>query len=415
MFVFEGYPDAHVYSPPCQGVTSCARPCGIHRSEDAALRLPYKMSGMKIARSVTALRALCGLGLHAEVLVPAVLEALHSVVPSHRNLFDWTDTQGRLVRYFIEGPIDAKLAQLYFDEFHNRREAEAMPRFDALHRMPAGIRGASELDHAGFYNSDLYNAIWRPQGFKTRLEAVLRGRGGELLGSLVLYRAPGDPRFGVDEERCLASVLPAFADGLQACGPAVVQDQHVPSRDPPESLLLTLQGQVCHASPGAHRLLLMAAGGASRETLSRPLNTLTGDLLPMLMARLRERACQGRAALLAPPPSITHETPAGQFVASGELLRPLQGTAAPLAHITLRRLEPHRVALERALRALPITAGQMAVCREMYRGASQVEIGARLGVAAATVVDHVRKIYDAVNVRSSLELRVALDAQVVLA
>lgn len=367
-------------------------PCAIHQTEDAALALAPKMSGMKIARSVAALRALCGLSLHAEVLVPAMLEAQHSVVPSHRNLFDWTDHQGRLVRYFIEGPIDARLAQLYFDEFHNRREAEAMPRFDALHRMPAGVRGAGELDHAVFYRSDLYNAIWRPQGFKTRLEAVLRGRSGELLGSLVLYRAPGDARFGVEEERRLASVLPAFAAGLQACGPAVAHDHHVASPDAPESLLLTLLGHVCHASAGAHRLLLLAAGGASRDTLSRPLNTLTGDLLALLLSRVRERVELGHAAGLAPPPSVTCETPAGQFVATGELLRPTAAGTAPLVQVTLRRLEPHRVALERALRALPISAGQMAVCRQLYHGATQAQIGAQLGVAAGTVVDHVRKI-----------------------
>ena len=53
---------------------------------------------MKTSRSIAALHALCELKLHAEVLVPAVLEALHQVVPSYRNLFDWTDAQGRLVR-----------------------------------------------------------------------------------------------------------------------------------------------------------------------------------------------------------------------------------------------------------------------------------------------------------------------------
>jgi hypothetical protein len=58
----------------------------------------------RAARSLVALQALCELGLHPEVLVPAFLEALHSVVPSSRNLFDWTDEQGRLVRYFSRGP-----------------------------------------------------------------------------------------------------------------------------------------------------------------------------------------------------------------------------------------------------------------------------------------------------------------------
>ena len=364
---------------------------------------------MKPSRSIAALAALCELKLHAEVLVPAFLEALHPLVPRYRNLFDWTDEQGRLVRYFIEGAIDADRAQLYFDEFHNKREAEAMPSFDSLQRQPRGVRGAAELDHRGFFSSALYNEIWRPQGFHTRLEAVVRGRSGRLIGSLVLYRGPGDPRFTRDDERRLASVLPAFAAALQLGGPAVADNRHLASPEPAQTLLLTLQGQIQHASPGAHRLLLMAEGGASRDSLSKPLDLLAGRLLPMLLARLGEqRRCQPVLGS-APPPSITHETAAGQFVASGVLLRALNPGHEPLAQITLQRLEPHAVALDRALRALPLTAGKMAVCRALVQGQSHADIGKHLGVAPATVVDHVRKAYQALDVRSALELRVVVD------
>lgn len=367
---------------------------------------------MNPRRTVLALRALCRLGLHTEVLVPAVLEALHEVVPSHRNLFDWTDEQGRLVRYFIEGPIDAAVARLYFDVFHNRREAEAMPPFQSLHRTPQGVRSAAELDHPAFFRSALYNEIWRPQGFHTRLEAVLRGAGGRLLGSLVLYRAPGDPRFTREDESRLAAVLHDLAAALESNGPARADDRHVPSHQPAQTLLLTLAGEVCHASPGAHALLLMAEGGASRDALSKPLDALAGSLLPMLLAQLREHTGSPELARGAPPPSITHETAAGQFVASGQLMQPLGRDAAPLAQVSLRRLEPHRVALARALRRLPLTPGQAAVCRELYHGASQREIGQRLGVATATVVDHVRKAYNQLDLRSSRELRTTLDAMI---
>jgi DNA-binding CsgD family transcriptional regulator len=368
---------------------------------------------MKTTRSVAALTALCGLKLHAEVLVPAFLEALHQVIPSARNLFDWTDQHGRLVRYFIEGEIDADIAQLYFDEFHNKREAEAMPAFESLRRQPPGVRGADELDHAGFFRSALYNEVWRPQGLHTRLEAVVRGRDGRLIGSLVLYRGPGDARFTRDDERRLASLLPALAEGLQCNGPAVADNRHIASPEPAQTLLLTLQGQVRHASPGAHRLLLMAEGGASREALSKPLDLLAGRLLPMLLVRLREQA--SRAPLPGssfPAPSITHETAAGQFVASARLLRAVDPGHEPLAQVTLQRLEPHAVALQRALRALPLTAGQMAVCRELVLGHSQADIATRLGVATATVVDHVRKAYQALDVRSALELRVLVDSRI---
>jgi DNA-binding NarL/FixJ family response regulator len=191
----------------------------------------------------------------------------------------------------------------------------------------------------------------------------------------------------------------------------------VPSPDPPETLLLTLDGQLCHASAGAHRLLLMAEGGASRETLSRPLLALAGHLVPMLLARLRERAALlaqpggASAAAMAPAPSIVHDTPAGQLVARGELLRPVTAGQDPLAQVVLRRLEPHRVALERALRGLPLTPGQLAVCRPLVQGLTTAEIGAQLGVAPATVIDHVRKLYRTLDIGSVQALRSLVDAR----
>jgi hypothetical protein len=146
---------------------------------------------MTSRRSTADLQAVCELDLPPPSLVPLLLQALHDVVPSSRNLFDWTDDDGQLLHYFIEGPIDEAVARHYFDEFHNRREAEVMPAFDSLTRTPAGVRSAAELDHPGFFASALYNEIWRPQGLKYRVEAVLRGSRGQLIGSLVLYRGPG--------------------------------------------------------------------------------------------------------------------------------------------------------------------------------------------------------------------------------
>ena len=212
--------------------------------------LPARVGAtMQPTRAIAALRTLCSLQLHPEALVPALLEALHTLVPSQRSLFDWTDAQGRLVRYFIEGPIDAHIARLYFAEFHNHREAEAMPRFDTLRRLPAGVRGADELNNAGFLRSALYNEIWRPQGLHTRLEDALRGRDGALVGSLVLYRGPGEASFTPRDELHLAAVLPAIAAALQTHGAARADDRHVFSADASETLLLTLAGELCQPAP----------------------------------------------------------------------------------------------------------------------------------------------------------------------
>lgn len=368
---------------------------------------------MKPHHAAEALRALCQSGLHPDVLVPAFLEALHAMVPSYRNLFDWTDAQGRLVRYYIEGPIDTAVAQLYFDAFHNKLEAAAMPAFDSLKQQASGVRSAKELEHAAFFSSALYNEIWRPQSFRTRMEAVIRGATGRLIGSLVLYRGLKDPSYTRDDELRLASTLPAFAAAMESYEPTEPESTFIPTPHPPETLLLTLDGGLCHASPGAHALLLMAEGGASRNALSRPLDALAGSLLQMLMALLREQALPARQI---PQRSATSQlmrtTPAGRFVATGTLLSATQSTGQTLVQVSLQRFEPHRVALARALRALPLSPTQMAVCCDLYHGYTHTEIGQRMGLAISTVTTHVRNAYDKLDVRSAIALRAALDAHI---
>ncbi len=388
------------------------------------------------SRETAAIRELCALGLPAQTLVPAVLEALHRVVPSSRNLFDWTDESGRLIHYYFEGPIDTRIAQLYFAEFHNHREAEAMPRFDALAQRPAGIHSAAELDHAGFFGSALFNEIWRPQGLKYRVEAVLRAPGGRLVGSLVLYREPGDRCFSADEERRLAQVVPVLSAGLARSHTAAQHERHVPAAEPVQSLLLDLDGTVQHASTGAERWLLLACGGISRSNLAQPLDWLARTALSPLLQRLREQATvgsqqsqAGRAGLRTHQAHQAHQRDKpdkpdkaaelnfgnlwGQFKARAQLLLPRGAGQRMLVQVTLERQEPYRVALSRALQRLPLTAGQAAVCSALVQGHTQAQIALQLGVAPATVIDHVRKSYRALDVRSVLELRAVVDERMI--
>ena len=149
---------------------------------------------MKHTRAIATVRELCSLGLPSELFIPALLEAMHAVVPSARNLFDWIDGGGRIERYYFEGAIDGRITRLYFDEFYNRRESEAMPRFWICVGSTI-IRSAQELDRTSFYNSALYNEIWRPQDLHYHLEGIIRRDDGKALGSIVLYRQRRDPVF----------------------------------------------------------------------------------------------------------------------------------------------------------------------------------------------------------------------------
>lgn len=364
-------------------------------------------------KSFTAIHSLCSLRLPPQAFVPALLEALHPIIPSSRNLFDWADEHGQLLHYFVEGPVDAAVSQLYFDEFHNRKEEPWMPAFEALRDTPAGIRSARELTLSGFHRSELYEAIWRPQGLHSRIEGVVRGRSGRLLGSLVLYRGPNESDFTLAEERLLAELLPLVARGLEAAPPPLANARHVPRPEQPETLLMALDGTTLQASAGAHRLLLLAEGGVNPHALSEPIDDLVDRQFATLLSPLR------RPSAAAEPdsrPCLTHSriNAYGRFDATATLLRPMLSAAGqePVVQITLRWLEPLCVSLARALRDLPITSGQAAVCRELYAGLPQPDIAQRLGVAPSTVADHVRKIYRLLDVASAFDLRLLLDRRI---
>lgn len=370
-------------------------------------------------RALHALHALCRAGWRVEVFVPALLEALHGLIPSARNLFDWTDEEGRLLRYFIEGPVDTAVARLYFEEFHNGKEADCMPSFSSLRQMPLGVRGAAELDNPAFFASALYNEVWWPQGLHSRMEGVVRNRSGRLLGSLVLYRGRGEARFTEREQAMFASVLPMLADALDRAGQLAEPADwglHVGGLEPPQTVVLDGSGHVLHATEGLERLLMLADDGLSRDALWRTLDERVQRLLGHLVRQMIERTQHLSGVIATTPwPSLTIVNAFGRFDAHGSLLRPAgpwQDQSSTLLQIVLRRLELRTVALHRVLRALPISVGQKAVCAALYAGRTQPEIARTMGVTPTTVVDHARKLYRALQVNGSAEMREMLDRRI---
>ena len=360
-------------------------------------------------RRLAQLPALMGAGLAPEDFVPALLEALHGVIPSARNLFDHTDAQGRLLHYYVEGPVDPAIAQHYFEHFHNRREADCMPAFRSLAASPAGVRGARALMTPQFYRSALYHEIWKPQGLHSRLEGVVRDTRGQLLGSLVLYRGPEDAPFSPDEEQALAAVLPWVARGLRAAGrPATAMEDRAtasppapryrPAPEPAENVLLDADGHLLQATAGAARLLMLATSGLTMNALAQGWAGMEAALRQLLGPGPVHRH-GGR------PHSLTLINAWGRFTAEAQaLLGMAGGSGGPATLVTLRRLEPHAVALQRVLRQLPLTAAQLEVCAALCQGHDSAGIAQLQGVARSTVVDHTRKIYRALGVASVQEL-----------
>ena len=357
---------------------------------------------MKHAHRIARIRALCSLGLPGEQLIPALLEALHGVIPSARNLFDWTDAQGNLVRYYFEGPINHEINRHYFEEFHNLREREVMPGFRQAVTGRAVIHGAAEVENAAFYRSALYNEIWRPQGLHTRIEAIVRASRGQLLGSLVLYREEGDPPYTPGDEELLATAVPYIARALEA--DTARPREYVPRRDRRAQLSLTADGALAHLSPDAHKLLLLAHGGITPDDASRAPRAADYPTLRLLVDQLRRNEGLSHTGV-----ALTVENVWGRFLFEAEPLLAVVEAMPSMIHVAIQQEEPRVVALRRALDALPLSVTQKEVCALLRAGCTQGEIAAAMAIAPSTVADHVRKIYDKLNVHTARELTELLE------
>lgn len=358
---------------------------------------------MKQAAAVASIRSLCSLALPGEQLIPALLEALHRVIPSARNLFDWTDRDGNLIRYYFEGPIDAEVARHYFEEFHNKREAEAMPAFRQAVTGRAVIRSALELDNPAFFRSALYNEIWRPQQLHTRIEAIVRGVQDTPLGSLVIYREAGDPAFTREDEALLANLVPYIARGLE--GETRLPQSFTERRERRAVLSLSDTGELLHLSRDAHKLLLLAHGGITPESASQSPDPTRFPTLGVLVDQIRRNDGASNRQV-----AFTIDNAWGRFVFEAEPLLAASVQGGPAIHVTIAHHEPAPITWHRALDASGLTIAQKEVCTLLKAGYSQPEIAALLTVAPSTVADHVKKIYARLDVHSVQALCARLDA-----
>ena len=89
---------------------------------------------------------------------------------------------------------------------------------------------------------------------------------------------------------------------------------------------------------------------------------------------------------------------------------PLDPAAPSTIHVTVQHDEPRVVAQRRALATLSLSIAQREVCSLLRAGYSHGEIAAMLSVAPSTVADHVKKIYNKLDVHSVHELRCLLDS-----
>lgn len=357
---------------------------------------------IKNAAAIASIRELCRLGLSGELLIPALLEAMHRVIPSARNLFDWVNADGSIQRYYFEGPIDPKVARLYFEEFHNKREAEAMPRYVDVIRGEATIRSAEELNNRRFFDSALYNEIWRPQRLHYRLEAIVRGRDARPIGSLVLYREQGEGIFSAADEQTLQTLVPYIAHGL------LHRDEHRIdyAAGDRRAVLVNLDalGRIVHLSRNAYKVLLLAHGDISPAAAGR---APAAEDFPTLML-LHRQLTRAPPAATEGPLALTLSNAWGRFEFRAERMEAVGADGPAMIGVTIQHLVPREVRDLGAIDAAALSITQKKVCALLLQGLTQAQVAQRLGVSPSTAIDHIRKIYVKLDVHSLDELRARL-------
>lgn len=246
--------------------------------------------------------------------------------------------------------------------------------------------------------SPRYREILAPLGFGDELRAALLA-GGSCWGFMCLHREQTSPGFTVEDAALLGRLTPHLAEGLRTA--LLIGDADVVSEsDGPGLVVLADDLSVVATTPTAERWLAELADWPRREELPQAVYGVTarlralerdGAARPDLMPRVRVRTASGRwlvlhAARLAGPATL------GQTVVILELARPTE--VAPLI-----------------LLAYDLTAREAQVVQLVLQGRSTDEIAAELSIAAFTVQQHLKAVFDKTGVRSRRELVAHLFAQ----
>lgn len=338
------------------------------------------------------IRQLCCLGLGGQAIMPALLHALHKIVPSYANVFLYADEEYRLTNLYAESPVPPAIIQRYLSEFHNKRELEVIPSFAETLRSGAWVGNFRSISAEKFYRSDLYNVILRPCHLHHGLDGVIR-EDGRTFGIMLLFRAPGGAPFTPSEGYRLAALIPHIAHGLNAR-----PDFHGAFTNSGEEGLIIFngQGKISFIDPQARRLLFLSTHPRiAPGTVERKDDEIPPALLHLVHS-LRT-LFMGQAAA---PPVVHHQNPWGKFVFHAYWLEQNDYSGSALIGVTVQRQEPLPLRLLRTMQFLPLSTKQREVCLSLTQGHTHATIAQHMGVSLSTAIDYVRVIYDKLEVHS---------------
>lgn len=331
---------------------------------------------------------LCHSALDSHALRAALLERLQTVVPFDYVYFSTTDPATRLGTSTVmtEAPPPWMMPVFVDNEF---LQAD-FNKFSDMIRDRQPVSTLSDATRNDMRLSRRYRDMLAPLSMHDELRAIFV-TGGACWGTLCLHR--GQVAYSPGEADFLAGLTPHIANGLRM-SLQVEKDERLDTTDGPGVLILAEDlSVVAITSPAEHWLAELARmERGDKDTLPLPVRSAAASLRAME---------QGTA----PPgftPKVRLRTLSGQWLlVYASRLKSAAGDAQ--ISIMFEAAQPAEIA-PIILLAYDLTQREGEIVQCILRGWPTGEIASRLHITPNTVQDHLKAIFEKVDVGSRGEL-----------
>ncbi|MFL9913396.1 helix-turn-helix transcriptional regulator [Paraburkholderia sp. RL17-337-BIB-A] len=342
-------------------------------------------------------RRLCSLGAEPHIVIPHVVETVRTLVGADWGMFFYADEHYALSEMYSQNEAIYAIMPLYMSEVHNTEtQADAVGvDFTTAMRRGRGYENTARND-AALLKSTMYNELYRPMYIRHSLEmTAFDGKRG--WGSMTLKRMPNNRPFS---ERDLADIRPLsrhIAHAL-ACPKARYLNHTENGRS--SVIVIDETGKIVLENGVGVRMLALASG----EPVTYVRHARLPDWLTPLVANFNGIWRGGAAA----PPTHERCNAAGRFTFKAYRFDHADAmTDHTLIAIYAEHFAPLALEIETRGFQLGLSERQRQLCTYLLFERPHGDIAQLMGIRESTVIDHVRKIYEKLDVHSVAQLKAA--------
>lgn len=340
---------------------------------------------------------LCHSSLDSRTLRVELLKLMRTVIPFDYIFFSTTDPSTQLFTssVFDETPTWA-LRQFLENEFLQ----DDFNQFRTLLKNRQTVGVLSEQTQHELQRSRRFRETLEPMDLGDEMRAVFVANAA-CWGTLCLHRDKGAPEFTRAEARFLARLTPHIADGLRK---TLLQSSASKSNAPdgPGVLVLSEEYSIVTMNTVAEYWLAELSQAERRDKQALP------HIVLAVVTRLRMLE-NGMTGTSHATPKLSLQTPSGDWLML--YASRLSGPGGPgQIAVLFEAAQPAEIA-PLLLRAYHLTKREGEVTRLILRGRSTREIADSMHISLNTVQDHLKAIFEKVNVSSRRELAASIFAQ----